>query len=142
MTAYSKNAVYTKVVNDVISGNSAVTFCSRLQPYAESFPAIQLFERADVSVGDETLDFDGNVYNSTWEVQIFSNKQNGAEVEAYDIMDTVKASMKSLYYCMTMCEPVENIDPSIYRLVSRFTRTICGGDTMPTPSTSSINNNI
>lgn len=140
MAQYTRKSVYTKVVNDVLLGNSATTFSDRLQPTAKSFPHVQLREMSDVSLEDETFANDGNCYNSTFEAQVFSDKASGAEAEAYAIMDTIKASMKSMYYRMTMCESVDNIDPSIYRLVSRFTRTICGGDTMPSPSTSTVSN--
>ena len=107
-------------------------FCaSRLETIPSSFPACYVFELSRYDRGAINLTRTDRMKFVTWEAQIFSNLTVGAEDEAYSIMTDLDDAMAHLGFTQTYCEPIANIDPSIYRLVGRWTRLIGDGDSFP-----------
>ena len=126
---YSRNAVYTRI-HDAVKASFAdayVTATYEITPSA--FPTVFVRETSSVQ-GARAVTFttDDDQYQSTFEVQIFCDKQ----MTAYSIMSIVQAEMRELHYIQDMLQPVDNLDRTIYRLVARFHRTYGGGDEMPT----------
>ena len=72
-----------------------------------------------------------DIYETTWEAQIFTNVKNGAKEQAYSLMSAVKSAFRKLYFVETMEEPIEQSDKNIYCLVARFRRIIGSGEAMP-----------
>lgn len=130
---YSRNAVYTWVVDSVKTEYPSIHAGGKLEPSPAAFPALYLREIGKSRpLQNMTLSYDDTQYRSTFEAQVFSNKKSGAMSEAYNIMKLVEQAFNGIYYIEDMCEPVENAnDHSIYRLVARFHRIVCGGDEMP-----------
>lgn len=127
---YSRNAIYTRVVNAIKEDFPNAYCTSRMVASPAKFPAVLIHE-IDRSrpLRNTQLDFEDVQYESVYEIQIVSNKANTAASEAYDIMALTRAAMSGLYY-REFSET--NIDRSdTFTIVGRFRRVIGGGDTMP-----------
>ena len=128
----TRNAIYDYVEKRVNTAERPVYCASRYEPVPNSFPACFITEathrpdRASI-----TLDFADDQVIRDFEVQVSSNKVTTGLQEAYEIMEDVETAMKELYFIETYCNQVTNIDPSVVRLVARFTRVIGGADAMP-----------
>lgn len=131
--SYTRESVYTYLRNALVDAHEGIYVTSRREPVTSSFPAIRVAETSRSRTQQyATLANDDDQYMSVFEAEIFSNKRNGALSEAYGILDTVESAFKRLGYFETFCEPIDNIDPSIFRLLARFTKQIGLGDELPT----------
>lgn len=124
--------IYTYIEKAVNTDIRPVYCNSQYEPIPESFPACYITE-ADHRKDRRyvTLAHDDGHYIRDWEVQVFSNKINGGLVECHDIMDDVERAMNELLFIETYCGQQQNADPSITRLVARFSVTIGSADEMP-----------
>ena len=128
----TKNQIYSTIVDAVQTAFPSAYCAGRLEPIPDHFPAVYIRPIGISTPAEwETLEFDGSVWRPTFEIQIFSNKENDAGEEAYAIASTVSAVMKSMYFLCDLLEPIENIDPSVFRLVGRWHRLIGGADDLP-----------
>lgn len=123
--AISKNEIYTRIVNAVKAEFPSIYYAGQLEPIPSSFPAmfIRMIGKA-VYANLETLAFDSQIFNGTWEIQVYSNKENDAGTEAYQIMDLVSATMQRLGFLCDMVQPMDNIDPAVFRIIGRWHRLI------------------
>ena len=129
---YSRKAVYSYVRNAIVASHSGAYVTARIEPVPKNFPAIHLTEMNRVRTERyATLANDDQQYDSTFQAEIFSNEQNGAVEEAYSILETIESAFKTLGYFENFCQPIDNIDPSIFRIVARFTRQIGMADVIP-----------
>lgn len=129
----TRNAIYD-YAESVVNTTATPVYCaSRFEPIPEEFPACFLYEigKTDVETA-VTLDFTEKVKFVTWEVQVFSNSVNDAVSEANGIMDRVEVAFRDMKFLETFCSEMTTGDPSVYRIVARFERTICDADTIPT----------
>ena len=130
---YSRQAVYSYVRNAIVASHSGAYVTARREPILKNFPAVLLTEINRVRAQQyATLANDDEQYVSTFEAEIYCNEQNGALATAYSILDTVESAFKTLGYFETFCEPIDNYDPSVYRIIARFTRQIGMADVIPT----------
>ena len=130
---YSRKAVYSYVRNAIVASHSGAYVTARREPVPKNFPAIELTEMNRVRTERfATLANDDDQYDSTFQSEIFSNAQNGALEEAYSILETIESAFKRLGYFETYCQPIDNVDPSIFRIISRFTKQIGMADVIPT----------
>lgn len=127
---YSRNAIYTRVVNAIKADYPNAYCTSRMVASPAKFPAILIHEiDRNRPLRNTQLDFEDVQYESVFEIQVVSNKANTAATEAYAIMELARAAMSGLYY-REFSET--NIDRSdTFTIVGRFRRIIGGGDTMP-----------
>lgn len=127
---YSRNAVYTRIVNAITAEYPNAYFTSRFVPTPSKFPACYIHEIDNSRPLENTqLDFEDVQWESVFEIQVASNKSDTAMSEAYDIMKLAKDAFSELYY-REFSET--NIDAgNRFTLVGRFRRVIGGGDTMP-----------
>lgn len=63
-----------------------------------------------------------------YSVNVYSNKQTGAKLEAKDILNIADNAMQGMKFWRTMTRQVPNVDRSIYRLVARY-RAVIGEPT-------------
>ena len=88
-----------------------------------SFPAVTIIEavnQVDETRQDSSDDENGAVLS--FAVNVYSNSMSNAKRECRAIMGIVDDKMRSLNMRRTFSRPVNNAaDPSIYRLVARFT---------------------
>lgn len=133
-SALTHNVIYTKICDAVLSVNENAYCSAVFNPVPASFPAVFVREvNRKVNRRYVDLECTDEQYTSTYQVQVFSNLKTGAMSEAYSILDAIKASFKKMYYIEDMERQLDNIDPSIYRLVAEFTRTIGSGDLTESP---------
>ena len=132
MANYTFNAIYTAVEEAAQSVESSAYCSSRYEPVPDAFPAVYVEEVSRVRTPNHiTLDYTDEQNRVIHEVQVWSNKQNGARTEAYAIMNAIVAAYNTHYFRLTMMSPMPITDRSIYRLVARFTKQVTGGDTLP-----------
>ena len=129
---YSRESVYSYVRTAIVTAHSGAYVTARREPVSKTFPAVRLSEVNRIRTqAYATLANDDQQYVSTFEAEIFCNEQNGALATAYSVLDTVESAFKTLGYFETFCEPIDNFDPSVFRVVARFSRQIGMADVIP-----------
>lgn len=131
MSAYTNNAIFTRMrsaaIAEVSTANCTQTYAATPSKFPTVFAReIGRFTPTQAATISNTQD----IYETTWEVQIFSNLKTGAKEQAYKLLDAVKGAMRSLYFIETMENPLEN-GQTYYTLVARFRRIIGSGEDMP-----------
>lgn len=128
----SRVDIYDYVEARVNTENRPVYCSARLETVPESFPACYIVEtQGNSQAMDYTLDFTDEQVRRDFEVQVFSAKQNGALEEAESIMDDVRTAFRTIYFIENFVGRIDNIDPTVVRLVGRFHRVIGASDQMP-----------
>lgn len=128
---YTRNAVYDQVAN-AIRAAYPNTFCtSRYIQKPPTFPAVYIHEidRTRPYQGTQ-LDFKDVQWESVFEIQVVSAKQNSAAAEAYALMDIARDEMGKMFYRQTSETNIDRTDT--FTIVGRFRRVIGGADEMPT----------
>ena len=132
MSGYSKNAVYSRIKEAVLTVNEDAYCSSVVEPVPPKFPAVSINEVSNYENRNSVnLDFDDSQWTSTFQIQVFSNKANGGMSEAVSILDAVSAEFKRLYYIREFEQTVPNTDPNVYRLVAEYSRKVGSGDQLP-----------
>lgn len=128
---YSRNAIYTRIVN-AIRAVYPNTYCtSRLVAKPSTFPACYIHEiDRNRPLQYTQLDFQDVQYESVFEIQIVSAKNNTASTEAYNLMEIARQAFSDLYYREFSETNIDTVDT--FTIIGRFRRVIGGGDTMPT----------
>lgn len=127
----SPHYIYNYIEEAVNRIDRPVYCASRYEIVPPSFPAAYLSEIDRVDRGAINLTRTDKMKFVTWEAQVFSNLTVGAVDEAHEIVDDIDDAMAHLGFVQTYCAPIENADPTIYRLVGRWTRLLGDGDTLP-----------
>lgn len=95
----------------------------------ESFPCVTVTEDTNytyVYTKDEQLmEHHAEVQ---YAVNVYSNLQTGAKLEARKIMNIADTAMQNMKFWRTMTRQVPNVDRSIYRLIARY-RAVVGEPT-------------
>ena len=133
MSKYTNNAIFTRIytaVKEIVSGaNITQTYTAA----PSVFPTVFAREIGHFTPnGTPTFSNTQEIYETTWEVQVFSNLKTGAKEQAYKLMDGVKGALRQLYFVETFESPLEQTDKSVFCLVARFRRIIGSGEDMPT----------
>ena len=128
---YSRNAIYTRIVN-AIRAVYPNTYCtSRLVAKPSTFPACYIHEiDRNRPLQYTQLDFQDVQYESVFEIQVVSAKNNTASTEAYNLMEIARQAFSDLYYREFQETNIDTGDT--FKIIGRFRRVIGGGDTMPT----------
>ena len=121
---YTRNAVYTRVVNAIQAQYPKAYCTSRYVAKPSTFPACYIHE-----IDFTQLDFKDVQWESSFEIQVVSTKANTAASEAYAIMDIAKAAFSELYYREFSETTLDSGDK--FTVIGRFRRRIGGGDEMP-----------
>lgn len=94
---------------------------SRVVAVPASFPAVSIVESSNVEYMPDGGDAE-RFSAVTYTVNVYSNAGSDGKEECKAIAGIVSARMRFMNFSRTMCEPVDNAaDPSIYRMVLRFT---------------------
>lgn len=132
MSKFTHNNIYTYLRKKLKDADFAGYITGMYEPVPAKLPAVMLRQIGWREDRDGmTLAYDDEQHVSTWEAQVFSNKKGKAFTEAYAVTAVIEDAFKELFFVEDSCEPAENVDPTVYRLVSRFSRVICGEDEMP-----------
>ena len=126
----TRNAIYTRLKTAALAVSPNAYVTGRYMPIPASFPCVFIRE-IDRSRPLRGMQLDGEdvQWESAYEIQVSSNLQIGAEIEAYRLYEAVKGALTTLYYRETSLSPID--DGTKYTLAGRFRRVIGGGDTMP-----------
>lgn len=130
MSGYTRNGIYNKVRSDILAEFPNAYVTSRKVAKPASFPAVLVHEiDRNRPIQFTQLDFKDVQWESAFEVQVVSAKQNTASSEAYEIMDIARQSLSDLYYREFSEINIDNGDT--FNIIGRFRRRIGGGDIMP-----------
>jgi hypothetical protein len=128
----SRIDIYNYVASAVDTTERPVYCNARLEVAPEYFPACYIIETGSASEQQNyTLDFLDEQVRRDFEVQVFSNLENGGIEQATSIMDDVRAAFRRLYFIENFVGRTDNIDPAVIRITGRFHRVIGGDDQMP-----------
>jgi len=86
-----------------------------------SFPCVTVAEDTNYtyvySKDEQLLEHHAEVQYS---VNVYSDKQNGAKLEARKILNIADNAMQSMKFWRTMTRQVPNVDRTVYRLIARY----------------------
>ena len=127
---YSRNAIYTRVVNAIKAEYPKAYCTSRYVAKPSTYPTCYIHEIDNTRpIQNTQLDFQDVQSESVFEIQVVSNKANTAATEAYGIAALAEAAMSGLYFRRFSQTNVDKGDT--FTIISRYRRVIGGGDTMP-----------
>lgn len=134
---YTNNAIFTRVRNAVVAEFSNANCVQTYSPTPPKFPTVFARELGHFTPqATATLSNAQDIYETTWEIQVFSNLETGAKEQAYAVLAVCKSVMREMYFVETFEQPIDQTDKSIYCLVARFRRVIGSGEDMPTTTIS------
>ena len=129
---YTRNSVYNYVYSKVIAQYPDAYIASVYEPIVPRFPCVFIREVGNASnPPNVTLSGAQNVWVSTFEVQVQSNKTDMPMSEAYGIYEVVKSAFTSLFYVLQSVNVLEEGDNGIFRLVAQFRKINGIADKMP-----------
>lgn len=130
MSQVTRNAVYDYVSTAITAAHQNVRCSSRRIPIPSSFPACYIHEIEHYRpLENMQLDYQDVQWQSSFEIQVISNKKGTAASEAYSILETAKDAFNTLYFRELSETSVDDVE--MFTVIARFRRTIGGGDTMP-----------
>ena len=130
MAQYTRNAVYTKISAAIEDRFPGVYCTSRYVAKPPSYPACYIHEIDRYRpIENVQLDFQDVQWESSFEIQIISNKGGTAMSEAYSIMDVARSAFSNLYYRQFSEATVDGTET--FTVIGRFRRVIGGGDVIP-----------
>lgn len=133
---YHRDYVFNYVATIVNNEFPNVRMTSRREPVAKHFPLVYLHEMNRTRPQQyATLANDDDQWESTFECEVYTNEPDGNMSSAYAITEVVESAMKALGYIENFCRPIDNIDPLVVRIISRYIRQIGAGDEIPSPPT-------
>lgn len=87
----------------------------------ESFPCVTVTEDTNYTYvytrDDSPYEHHADVQ---YAVNVYSNKQDGAKLEARAILNVADIAMQSMKFWRTMSRQVPNVDRTIYRVLARY----------------------
>ena len=130
MSEITRNAIYDYVASAITAVHTNVRCTSRYIPVLPSYPSCYIHEIEHYRpLENMQLDYEDVQWQSSFEIQVISNKKGTAASEAYSIMETAKAAFNSLYFRELSETSIEGTET--FTVIGRFRRTIGGGDSMP-----------
>lgn len=127
----NRTTVFDYVYRQIKAQDANISISAVPSNTPSSFPAVAMQEISAVEKeSNVTFNNDDKQYISTFEVNVYTNKEGTGYTQGQALMDSIQSYFKALGYIMVMREPLANLDTTIYRFVARFRRTIGGGDTI------------
>lgn len=120
-----ENMVLTAVKTAVKTEYPNATIKSEKQDVPSSFPFVSIVEEDNTSYRKTQDDVSKEHHAEVmYEVNVYSNKQNGSKTEAKKIMSIVDDTLQGIKFTRIMKLPTPNKDNSIYRITARYTAVI------------------
>ena len=130
---YTQNAIFTVIRTAVLNTISTANVTQTYSATPSKFPTVFAREIGHFTpTQTQTLTNQQDVYETTWEVQIFSNLTSGAKEQAYKLMGIVKNALRGLYFIEVSENPIDTANAKYYTLIARFRRIIGSGEELPT----------
>lgn len=121
-----ENDVFTLVATALRTeyGTDALFITGEYTPTPPKFPCVYIHEADNFNNG-----FDGCnheiVTAVTYEVEVYSNKQNGKKAEAKAIMQTANSELTALGFRRELLQQIPNMsDATIFRLLARYSANV------------------
>lgn len=132
---YSENALNDLIYDAVIAVAPEATVTTRREPFIGTGQAVYVRHRHAESRRHLLLDGSNEAFNWIVEISVYTSDPDSAVSQAADIAGAVMSVLKNEFFRLDTYDPVDNIDPTIYRLEMRFERYIGSGDEMVTEPT-------
>lgn len=130
MSRITRNAVYDYIADAIAAVHTNARCTSRYVPVPSSYPSCYIHEIEHYRpLENMQLDYEDVQWQSSFEIQVISNKKGTAASEAYSIMETAKAAFNALYFRELSETSIEGTET--FTVIGRFRRQIGGGDSMP-----------
>ena len=131
MSRITRNAVYDYIADAITAVHTNARCTSRYVPVPSSYPSCYIHEIEHYRpLENMQLDYKDVQWQSSFEIQVISNKKGTAASEAYSIMETAKAAFNALCFRELSETSIEGTET--FTVIGRFRRQIGGGDSMPT----------
>lgn len=121
-----ENDVFTLVKTELITefGANNIFVTGEYTPTPPSFPAVFIYEADNFNAG-----FDGCnhevVTGVMYEVEVYTNRQNGKKAQAKAIMKVVDELLTRYGFTRTMLQQLPNMsDATIFRLTARYSAAV------------------
>lgn len=109
--------IYNSIANAINDYDPNVYVTQRYEPIPESIPCVFVQQIGKArTLQYATLTNTDEQYRRTFEVQVFHTTLN----DAYALMEVCEDAFKSLAFFEDLCEPIDNTDQKIARIVARF----------------------
>lgn len=118
-----RKLIYNAVANKITEYDSNVYISQRYELIPRSIPCVFVQQISKVRTRRfADLSNTDNQYRLTFEVQVFEKSM----AKMYALMETVENTFKELSFFEEMCEPIDNADMSVCRMVARFSAQLGG----------------
>lgn len=114
-----ENEIYTELYNLLTTTYSGIFVTGEYTPTPDKFPCV-FIEEADNFTLSLNGSNKGEVSAVMYEINVFSNLQFGRKSQTKTIINTIDEFMTLRGFTRTMCRPMQNIDPSVYRMMARY----------------------
>lgn len=116
-----ENKVIDTVLKAIRAESTKINFTSEYVEKPSSFPSISMWESGN-SVAEEDISLDRieNAANIRFNVNVYSNKQNGNKTEAKHIAKIVDDAMSNMGFIRVASERIPNLDRSIYQILMQY----------------------
>ena len=118
-----ENEIFTELKTLLTNGYNGIFVTGEYTPTPKQFPCVSV-EEAD----NYTISLDGSnkgeVSAVMYEINVFSNLQNGRKSQCKKIIKTIDEHMTLRGFTRTTCRVTQNADPSVYRMTARYTAAV------------------
>lgn len=121
-----ENDVFTQVAAKLRTelGAENIFVTGEYTPTPPKFPCVFVYESDNYNAGYDGCNHEV-VTGVMYEVEVFSNKQNGKKSEAKSIMAIVDSVLTPLGFTRTMLQQIPNLsDATIFRLTARYSAAV------------------
>lgn len=120
-----ENEVFDYMKKGLLAYRDDIYVTSLYYNIPQRFPCV-FIEEYQNNITQSTIDSSGEEkYSSVvYDVNVYSNKQNGRKTEAKDIAKKADELMRSLGFTRFFTGPVVNYDDTVYRYTMRYSATV------------------
>lgn len=112
-----RELIYNSIATAIAEYDSNIYVAQRYEPIPKSVPCVFLQMISKVRTRQyATLDNTDEQYRYTFEVQVFTHSMT----DSYALMEYIEQKFKEIAFFEEMCQPIDNADQSIFRIVARF----------------------
>ena len=114
-----ENEIYTELRNLLTTTYSGIYVTGEYTPTPDKFPCV-FIEEADNRTVSLNGSNKGEVSAVMYEINVFSNLQNGRKTQVKNIIKTIDDYMTLRGFMRMSCMPTPNMDITVYRMTARY----------------------
>ena len=114
-----ENEIFTELYTLLTTTYSGIYVTGEYEPIPDQFPCVYINEADNYTVSLNGSN-KGEVSAVMYEINVFSNLQNGKKSECKKIINTIDEYLTLRGFTRTMCTQTPNIDSSIFRMTARY----------------------